>query len=153
MKRQKQPSIGFLWKRCSENMQQTYRRAPMPKCDVNKVVLELYWNCTSTWVFSSKFAACFQNAFLKNTSGWLLLKRVNFILNVISGISINRTLYKADISLRRTVVYLGMDGFTVKYILYFGLVYILNSFLHSVFCPLNCFGWSKKFKIYRNLEP
>ena len=30
-----------------------------------------------------------------------------------SGISIKRTLYKADISLKRTV-YLGMDGFTVK---------------------------------------
>ena len=23
---------------------------------------------------------------------------------------------------------------------------------HSVFCPLNCFDWSKKFKIYRNFE-
>ena len=32
------------------------------------------------------------------------------------------------------------------------LVFILNNFFHSVFCPLNCFGWSKKFKIYRNLD-
>ena len=31
-------------------------------------------------------------------------------------------------------------------------VYILNNFFHSVFCPLNCFGWSKKFEIYRNYE-
>ena len=30
-----------------------------------------------------------------------------------SGISIKRTLYKADISLRR-IVYLGTNGFTVK---------------------------------------
>ena len=28
---QKQPSRGVLMKRCSENMQQIYRRTPMPK--------------------------------------------------------------------------------------------------------------------------
>ena len=36
--KQKQPSIGVLVKRCSKNMQQIYRRTPMPKCDFNKVV-------------------------------------------------------------------------------------------------------------------
>ena len=36
---QKQPSKGVLKKRCSENMQQIYRRTPMPKCDFNKVAL------------------------------------------------------------------------------------------------------------------
>ena len=118
-------------------------------------------------------------------------------------------LYKADISLRRTV-YLGMDGSTVKllwkisikrtiikrivvrrtlfscpkwtfclkiisikrtqvqkqlsrkktciffekllFTMFYFLVYILNDFYHSVFCLLNCFDWSKEFKIYRNLE-
>ena len=34
---QKQPSRGVLIKRCSENMQQIYRRTSMPKCDFNKV--------------------------------------------------------------------------------------------------------------------
>ena len=48
---QKQPSRGVLRKRCSANMQQIYRRTPMPKCDFNK------------WVLSRKFAACFQNIF------------------------------------------------------------------------------------------
>ena len=33
---QKQPSVGVRRKRCSENMQQIYRRTPMPKCDFNK---------------------------------------------------------------------------------------------------------------------
>ena len=28
--------------RCYENMQQIYRRTPMPKCDFNKVALQLY---------------------------------------------------------------------------------------------------------------
>ena len=46
-------------KRCSENMQQTYRGTPMPKCDFNKVEKSR----TSAWVFSSKFAAYFQNIF------------------------------------------------------------------------------------------
>ena len=36
-KGQKQPPRGVLKKRCSENMQQIYRRTPMPKCDINKV--------------------------------------------------------------------------------------------------------------------
>ena len=32
---QKQPSRGGLRKRCSESMQQSYRRKLMPKCDFN----------------------------------------------------------------------------------------------------------------------
>ena len=35
----------------------------MPKCNVSKVALQLYWNCTSAWVFSCKFASYFQNTF------------------------------------------------------------------------------------------
>ena len=38
---QKQPFRGVLGKRYSENMQQTYRRTPMPKCGYNKVALRL----------------------------------------------------------------------------------------------------------------
>ena len=46
---QKQPPRGAPRKRCSENMQQIYRRTPMPKCDFNKVALHLiaasdFWN-------------------------------------------------------------------------------------------------------------
>ena len=37
--RGKQPSRGVLNKRCSKNMHQIYRTAPMPKCDFNKVAL------------------------------------------------------------------------------------------------------------------
>ena len=53
--------------RCSEKMQQIYRRTPMPKCDFNKVAKQFskqfYWNRTLAWVFSTKFAAYFQNIF------------------------------------------------------------------------------------------
>ena len=35
----------------------------MPKCDFNKVAMQLYWNHTSAWVLSCKFAAFFQNTF------------------------------------------------------------------------------------------
>ena len=38
---QKQPFEGVLKKRCSENMQQIYRRTPMLKCDFNKVAKQL----------------------------------------------------------------------------------------------------------------
>ena len=63
-KRQKQPFRGVLRKRCSANMLQIYRRTPVPKCDFNKVALQLYWNYTSVCLFSCKFAAYFQNSFL-----------------------------------------------------------------------------------------
>ena len=57
---QKQPFIGVLRKRCYENMQQIYKRAPIPECNFNKVA---YLNHTSAWVFSYKFAAYSQNIF------------------------------------------------------------------------------------------
>ena len=38
--RQKQPSRGVLRKRCSENMQEIYRRTPMPTCDFNKIAIK-----------------------------------------------------------------------------------------------------------------
>ena len=40
--RQTQPSRGVLRKMCSENMQQIYKRTPMPECDFNKAALQLY---------------------------------------------------------------------------------------------------------------
>ena len=39
---QKQPTRGVLRKSSSENMQQIYSKTPMPKCDFNKVALQLY---------------------------------------------------------------------------------------------------------------
>ena len=63
-KDQKQLSVGVLMKRCFENMLQIYRRTPM-SCNFNKVAKQLYWNHFSTWVFSSRFAAYFQNTFLQ----------------------------------------------------------------------------------------
>ena len=39
---QKQPTRGVLKKRCYENMQQIYRRTPMPKSDFNKAAKQLY---------------------------------------------------------------------------------------------------------------
>ena len=38
---QKQPPRGVLKKRCSDNMQQIFRRKLMPRCDFNKVVKQL----------------------------------------------------------------------------------------------------------------
>ena len=35
----------------------------MPKCDFNKVALQLYWNLTSSWLLSCKSDAYFQNIF------------------------------------------------------------------------------------------
>ena len=62
-KKQKLSSRGVLRERCSENLQQMYRRTPMPKCDFSKVALQLYRNWTFAWLFSCKFEPYFQNTF------------------------------------------------------------------------------------------
>ena len=70
MNTQPQPEAALqrcLKKRCSENMQQIYRRAPMPKCDFNNVSKQLYWYRILAWVFSCKFAAYFENTFCYKT--------------------------------------------------------------------------------------
>ena len=62
----KQPPIGVLMKRCSGNMHQICRSAPMPKLHFaywNCTAKQLCWNCTFPWVFFCKFAAYFQNTF------------------------------------------------------------------------------------------
>ena len=57
------PFKGVLRKSCSENMQEIYRRTPMPKCNFNKVASQLCWNHTLSWVLCCKFATYFQNIF------------------------------------------------------------------------------------------
>ena len=59
-------------------MQQTYRTTSMPKCGLNKVAKQLYWNHTLVWRFFWHFAAYFQNTFLKNTSRRLILNHTSF---------------------------------------------------------------------------
>ena len=70
---QKLPSRGVLQKKCSENMQQIYRRTPMPKCSFNTAAVQLFWNHTSGWVFSCKFTAYFRTPLTRKTSERLLL--------------------------------------------------------------------------------
>ena len=46
----------------------------MPKFDFNKVAKQRFWNRTSAWVLSCKFAAYFQNTFSQEhlwvTASW-----------------------------------------------------------------------------------
>ena len=42
LNKQKQHSRGVHRKRCFKNMQQIYRRTPIPKCDFNKFPKQLY---------------------------------------------------------------------------------------------------------------
>ena len=60
----KQPSRAVLRKRCSENMQQIYKKTLMPNCDFNKLAKQLYRNCISAWLFCYKFGVYFKNIFL-----------------------------------------------------------------------------------------
>ena len=68
----KQPSRGFLRKSCSENMQEIYRRTPMPKCDFIKFIeITLQLGCSPVNLLHT-----FRTLFHKNTYGGLLLCEV-----------------------------------------------------------------------------
>ena len=80
---QKESSRGVLEKSCSENLQQTYWRTLMPKCDFNKVGFEitLRHGCSP-----ANLLHIFRTPFLKNTSVRLLLMFVNiFYKYVLKG--------------------------------------------------------------------
>ena len=82
----KQPSRGVLKKRCSENMQQIYRRTPMPKYDFNKVAKQkspfFLSHLSFTWIAASEGV---RNALLKNTCEWHL--RPEEILSINSKLN------------------------------------------------------------------
>ena len=71
-KNQKQPSRGILRKRCSENIQQIYRRTPMPKCDFNKVLGLVHW-CFGIGALLSVCCIFSEHIFLRTPFGRLLL--------------------------------------------------------------------------------
>ena len=79
----KHSSRGDLIQRCSQNMQQIYRRTYIRKRGFHKIAKQLFRNYTFALVFSYKFATYFQNIFrtplYKNTFEELLLK------NLVSG--------------------------------------------------------------------
>ena len=81
---QKQPHRGVPRKRCSENMQQVYRRTPMPRCDLNKVALLCNLIEIALWHGCSpvNLLHIFSTPFLKNTSGWLLLPNLMTKLSI-----------------------------------------------------------------------
>ena len=59
----------FYQEKATGNMQQIYRRTAMPKCDFNKLALQLNWSHVLAWVFSYKFDAFFRTPLLRNTCG------------------------------------------------------------------------------------
>ena len=70
---QKQPSRGVLMKRCSENMQQIYKKTPMPKCDFNKVACNFIEIALRHGYLPVNLLYIIRTLFHQNTSGRLLL--------------------------------------------------------------------------------
>ena len=71
-KNQNQPSRGVLKKRCSEDMQQIYRRTPVPKCNFNKVAKQ---GCSPV-----NLLHIFRTPFPRKNSEWLLRKNEDLCL-------------------------------------------------------------------------
>ena len=74
--RSSRPGVS-LEKKCSENMQQIYRKTTMPKCDFNKVEKQLQCNFIEIALWHGyspvTLLRIFTRPFPKNTSGQLLL--------------------------------------------------------------------------------
>ena len=78
---QNQPSRGVLLKRCSEDIQQLYRRTLMAKCDINKVAISNFIEITLQHGCSLvNQLHIFRTPFPNNTPGGLLM----FIYNSYS---------------------------------------------------------------------
>ena len=80
---QKHSPRGVLIKRCSENMQQIFRRTPMRKCDCNKVALiKLLCNFIETTLphgwSPANLLYIFRTPFYKNTFQGMLLDLTYF---------------------------------------------------------------------------
>ena len=79
----------FPRKRCSENMQQIYRRTPASKIDFNKVASNFIETALRHGCSPVNLLHIFRTAFIKNTSGVILklvkLKRNNFNLIIITS--------------------------------------------------------------------
>ena len=59
LSRPKQPPKGVSRKRCSENMQQIYRRIPMPKCDFNEVAKQICCIFSEHLFLGTSLGGCF----------------------------------------------------------------------------------------------
>ena len=70
---QKQSSRGVLGKRCSEDMQQIYRRVPMPKCNFNEVACNFIKITLRHGCSPVNLLHIFRTPFPRNTSEWLLM--------------------------------------------------------------------------------
>ena len=73
----KEPYRGVLRKMCSENMQQIYRRTPMPNCDFNKAIKAMQSSFIETSLRLTRtpenFLHISRTSFPKKTFGALLL--------------------------------------------------------------------------------
>ena len=83
---QKKPSRGVHRKRCPENMQQIFRRTPMPRCNFNKLLCNFIEIALRHGCSPANLLHIFRTHFPDNTSGGLFLKRPDLIPNVTSYI-------------------------------------------------------------------
>ena len=74
--KQKKPSRDVLSKRCSESMEQIYRRAPIPRCDSIKFLCKLVEITLRHECSPVNLLHTFRTAFTKNTYAKLLLNKI-----------------------------------------------------------------------------
>ena len=126
---QKQPSIGVLMKRCSENMQHIYRRTLMPKRDFDKVAKQLLRICLillEHLYLGTNMESCFSTQCLKfydlhlwqvlRNNGnlsiscfirWLILRNVYFLLEYVIFLEFYKFIFHISRNLSYTALAKG----------------------------------------------
>ena len=79
---QRQPSRAVLRKRCSENMQQIYRKTPMPKCGFE---IALRHGCSPVI-----FLHILRITVPRNTTWWLLLEVIICCLRAVKLLNVSK---------------------------------------------------------------
>ena len=140
----------------------------MPKCDFNKTALQLYWfwNWTSAWVFSSKFAAYFQNIFsnehlwtaaseARNCKQFFLLVEVIFIgrkctaaLRLKLLYSKSPTTFQTNMKFRLAYCVLKILCVLLQYNISSRLSSLLHSIWHEILRKLRIFPKGNYIKHY-----
>ena len=140
---QVQQSTGVLRKRCSENIQQIYRRSPMPKCEqLEHKVEQLYWDRTSAWVIPVNLLYIFRTPFPKNTSGRLLL---NIILFQKYSHGQTYLIHIFSLWLRRVTKLQNCNDPLFACVQYFAQCGFIRAWVFCLFCVLNSMSLSNTF--------
>ena len=152
---QKQLTRCVLKKRCSEKMQQIYRRAPMSKCNFNKfannfIEIALQQGCSPV-----NLLHIFKTPFLKSTSGLLLLCVNNYNLPQAYNFVKKQTLAGVFLwNLRNFKEHLLLKNTSVGCLCRISMIYCIQEYTaeYTMTVATRIYSWVHYDSCYKNIQ-